>query len=131
MIQETLNKDAINRLFEAEAFYIYDGDAIPEYRIVELFGAAAAEYIERNIGKGRPLMGYYNAIGNCSAERPYIRYFYKPGFEKIVSNHNYLITAKAHKESESSKIIDAIWAEREKRLDLADKENLQREEKRK
>lgn len=123
MIQAVLNKEAVEQLFAKEAYFLNGSDVIPEYRVVELFGTAAAVYIEANTGTKGYLVGGrdYNGTGACSVERPFIRYFYKAGFEKIATNHNYLLTVEAHKTSEGGKIADAVWAERSRRLDAEDK----------
>lgn len=123
MIEAVLNKEAVEQLFAKEAYFLNGNDVIPEYRVVELFGTAAAAFIEEHTGKSGYLTGGrdYNGTGACSVERPFIRYFYKAGFEKIATNHNYLLTVAAHKASEGGKIADAVWAERSRRLDAEDK----------
>lgn len=125
MIQAVLNKEATEQLFATEAYFLNGNDVILEYRVVELFGTAAAAFIEEHTGNNGYLVGGrdYNGTGACSIEHPFIRYFYKAGFEKIVTNHNYLLTVAAHKASEGGKIADAVWAERSSRLDAEDRAN--------
>lgn len=120
MLDRVLNSEETQQLFAKEAYFFYGTDAIPEYRVIELFGEAAAEFIERNTPNYLRGGIDCNATGACSTERPLIRYFYRPGFEKIVSNHNYLLTVQAHRGSEGGKISDAVWKKRSRAIDAAD-----------
>lgn len=125
MIKKTLSKANAMEIFEREAVFFHGTDAIPEYRIIELFGAAAADYIVKNIH----LNGYlidgedWNGCGACSREQPFIRYFYKTGYMKIVSEHNYTLTVRAHRGSEAGKMVDMLWKERDRKLDELDERN--------
>ena len=136
MITKMLNKEETLKIFEEEAILL-DGDGdnvIPFHKAIELFGEEAAIFFERNMG----ITGYfkagedYNGMGACSDERPMIWYLYKWGFYKLVAEHNYLLTVKAHKESEGGHIWDKVWEERSRRLDEEDAEyERKREERRK
>lgn len=92
----TLNKEQAESLFAREAILIGANDVIPEHRIVELFGEWAGAFIEKTLS----LDGYmtagkdWNGAGACSAEEPFIHVFYRSGFFKIVSKHNYRLTVK-------------------------------------
>ena len=46
---ETMNKDQAVELFHDEAILFGTTDAIPEYRVLELFGDVAAEFISRTL----------------------------------------------------------------------------------
>ena len=59
----------------------------------------------------------WNGTGACSEDRPLMEYLYKSGFMKIVSEHNYLLICKEHRNSEGGRLIDQIFHERSKRLD--------------
>lgn len=124
MIEEMLNKAAAVELFESEAILIGESDVVPFYRAVELFGEEAAIFFDRNMR----CEGYLNfgndwsGWGACSEERPMIEYFYKAGFLKLVTEHNYLRVVKAHKESEGGHILDRYSEERDRRLAERDAE---------
>ena len=119
MIKEPLSRAAAEQIFNQEAICFGDRDAIPLYRMVELFGEAAGYYIERNMGYEKYLVGGrdYNARGSGSAESPIIDYFYKEGFIKVVTNHNYLYS---HAESGAGKFWDELMKQRNKRIDRED-----------
>ena len=122
MIKEPLSRAAAEQIFNQEAICFGDRDAIPLYRMVELFGEAAGYYIERNMGYEKYLVGGrdYNARGSGSAESPIIDYFYKEGFIKVVTNHNYLYSVAAHAESGAGKFWDELMKQRNKRIDRED-----------
>jgi len=123
-ITKTLNKAEATELFESEAIFIGSEDTIPFYRAVELFGEWSAAFIDRCMGEhsylewGKDYCGW----GECGAERPFTEYLYKRGFMKLVQEHNYLIILKAHKESESGKLLDRYEEERRRRIDELDAE---------
>lgn len=122
MIKELLNKGQAEALFQKEAVMMGNSDAVPYFRMVELFGEPAARFMERSQrGDGYLAPGKdWNGAGACSAERPFMRYLYKPGFMKVVSEHNYLLTCEEHQNSEGGRLIDQIFHERSKRLDGSD-----------
>lgn len=122
MIKEPLSRAAAEQIFNQEAICFGDRDAIPLYRMVELFGEAAGYYIERNMGYEKYLVSGrdYNARGSGSAESPIVDYFYKEGFIKVVTNHNYLYSVAAHEESDAGKFWDELMKQRNKRIDRED-----------
>lgn len=119
LIEKVLNKTAAIELFEREAILFGQSDAVPFYRAVELFGEEAAIFFDKNIKFGGYLEGGrdYNTWGACSDERPSTNYLYKAGFLKLVTEHNYLLVVKAHKESEGGHILDRYGEERRKRVE--------------
>lgn len=108
MIKEKLSKAEAEEIFQRESFYMFGSDVVPEYRCYELFGEAAAEYVDRVSS----IDGYFtggkdwNGAGACSIDRAFRKYFYKAGFMQLVSEHNYLIMVGAYKESEGGRIAD-------------------------
>lgn len=131
MIKEPLSKEQTEELFRAEALLFGASEGVPQYRIVELFGEPAAIFIDRNMKHEGYLVGGrdFNSWGECSKDRPMINYFYKAGFYKIVSEHNYLLTLQAHKSSEGGAIVDRLWDARCKALDKQDRADARREKK--
>lgn len=124
MIKEMINRATAEELFNAEAFYFNGNDAIPEYRIYELFGESAAEFFDRVRGIEGFFIGGkdWNGTGACTEERPFLTYFYKAGFMKIVSEHNYLLSLQAHSASDGGIIADKYKNLRNERLEAADAE---------
>ena len=128
----TLNKEQAESLFAREAILIGANDVIPEHRIVELFGEWAGAFIEKTLS----LDGYmtagkdWNGAGACSAEEPFIHVFYRSGFFKIVSKHNYRLTVQAHRLSEGGKVMDEQWRLRSERLEAAEAEEARKQEER-
>lgn len=120
MITTLLSKEAADQLFTEEAIIMSGtgAEGIAQYRIVELFGEPAAAFMERNIEAEGYLIGGkdYNATGAATIDRPMIYYLYKPGFYKVVAEHNYLLSLQAHKASEGGAIVNALWRDREERL---------------
>lgn len=106
MIKQMLNKAKAEEIFSRECCYLNGNDVIPEYRCCELFGESAADYIERSSFRQWVGGQDWNTAGDFSEERPSITYILKNGFMKLVSENNYLIMAKAYKESEGGKIAD-------------------------
>ena len=122
-IEKTLNKAEAEELFDNEAILLCGQNAIPYYRVVELFGEMAAKFIEDNQRYDGYLKGGldYNACGACTKESPMLSYLLKPGFLKVVSKHNYLISLQKHKESKGGQLIDLYFEERSRRIDEQDK----------
>lgn len=133
MIESYLSKAKAMELFEQECMVQHGYDAVPEYRIAELFGIWAARWIEEHIGAdGHLIPGRdWNGSGSCEPDSPFLRYFYLSGFLKIISAHNRRLHVEAHTSSEAGKAIDAIWEERSRRLAALDaEEDARREERR-
>ena len=133
MITTTLSKEQAAALFDNEAILFGECNGIPEHRIVELFGEWTGAFIERVLS----LDGYlaagedWNGAGACSEEEPMIHYFYRAGFYKIVSKHNYRLTVQAHRASEGGRIMDEQWRLRSERIDALDAEEQRKREERK
>ena len=132
MIEGYLSKAKATELFEQECMVQYGDDAVPEYRIAELFGLEAARWIERNIhADGFLVPGRdWNVYGSCVHDVHTLHYFYLSGFMKIVSAHNQRVHVAAHTSSEEGRAIDAIWEERSRRLEEKDAEEEARREER-
>lgn len=122
MIEGYLSKAKAAELFEQECMVQHGYDAVPEYRIAELFGLEAARWIERNIhADGFLVPGRdWNASGSCEPGDPFLHHFYLSGFMKIVSAHNRRVHVAAHTSSEAGRAVDAIWEERSRRLEDAE-----------
>lgn len=91
MIKEPLNREAAEQIFEKEAICLGYRDAIPQYRIVEIFGETAGYFMELNMGYKKHLdWGTdYISRGSGNEESQIIYYLYKEGFMKVVAQHNY------------------------------------------
>jgi hypothetical protein len=122
MIDFTLSKARAEMLFLQEAVLLDTQDAVPEHRIVELFGPDAGRYAVRNMKCGGYLVPGVdcNLRGTGEPGSPILAYFYHDGFLKIVSNHNYRLTVQAHQGSESGKEMDALWEARADKHDSTD-----------
>lgn len=123
-IKTTLNKEQAAALFDNEAILFGDCNGIPEYRVVELFGEWVGAFIENTLSLDGYLAGGkdWNGAGACSEDEPFIHYFYRSGFYKIVSKHNYRLTVQAHRASEGGRIMDAQWNIRHERMEAAERE---------
>lgn len=119
IITKPLSKEQATELFQEESILFGDSNAIPQFRVVELFGDCAANFIDQNLKyNGYLVSGIdHNAMGSCDEEHPLMHYFYWRGFKKIVVNHNYELSLIAEKESKAKPLIDDLWNAREKRLD--------------
>lgn len=124
MIDKVLNKAEATELFEKEAFLFGTNDVVPFYRAIELFGEGAAAFFDENIKWDGCLKGGedWNAWGACTDKRPITNYLYKAGFLKLVTEHNYQLVIKAHRESEGGRIFDKYWEERDRRIEEAEAE---------
>lgn len=80
MITGTLNKMEASRLFESEAVMVENKDVIPAARAIALFGEEAAAYAhEYGSDKNEYWLG---------SKDKRLKYFYRSGFNKIVTYHN-------------------------------------------
>lgn len=115
MITQTLNRAEAEALFQREAV-LFGRDAVPEYRVLELFGEVAANFISRTLKCDGYLKGGtdWNAWGSCEPGRPMIHYYHLSGFLKIVAEHNYILSLELHKGSKGGALSDKMWEEREK-----------------
>lgn len=122
MITKTLNKEEAVALFQRECV-LFSQDGVPEWRVLELFGQTAADFISRAVA----IDGYmksgtdWNGWGSCEPGRPLRHYYTLPGFLKIVAEHNYILTLAMHNASKGGTMSDAIWEARSKDLDKKDK----------
>lgn len=129
----TLSRQAAEDLFTQEAILFGETNAVPEYRIVEIFGEWAGAFIEKHIHYHGYLEGGrdWNAWGNCEPDRPMLNYLYRHGFLKIVSEHNYRLTLEAHRSSDAGKVVDALWQARREAMAAAEAEEDRKREERK
>lgn len=127
-ITHTLNKAQATALFEKEAIYFFHHDAVPEYRITELFGESMGAWVESCIGAN----GYIEDGRDWTAfdeERtvPFrcnsFAVFFLPGFLKIVTKHNSRIHASAHQSCAAGAYVDSLWEARYARIDAIDAAN--------
>lgn len=129
----TLSRQAAEDLFNQEAILFGEVDAIPEYRIVEIFGEWAGAYFEGHVKYNGYFDGGrdYNGWGDCGAERPMLHHLYRRGFFKIVSEHNYRLTLQAHRSGTAGKVVDALWQARREAMEAAEREEDRKREERK
>lgn len=127
MIKEPLNREAAEKLFKQEAIYFWFADAIPEYKMIELFGESMADYIAQNIKWDRQRMDIGHSSGREAGE-PDIRYLYQSGFLRVVTEHNRHLAAIAHSESDSGKVVNAAHQREWARIERMDAEAAAREE---
>lgn len=73
----------------------------------------------------------YNSCGACTEKRPLLSYLLKPGFLKVVSEHNYFIALQKHKESNGGQLIDKYFKERYRRMKEQDEADRKKAEERK
>lgn len=132
IITNTLNKAQADELFDQEAILFATTNGIPEYRVAELFGKEMAEWVANKAHSTGYMEGGrdWNGAGACSDEEPFITYYYRAGFHKIVSKHNYWLTVKKHKASEGGKIVDTIWKAHHEALEAAEAEEERKREER-
>lgn len=131
IITQTLKKDQIRELFEQESFFMFSQDVIPEYRVIELFGESFAEWLDSCCSFEGYMKGGsdYKLCGDGSDRM--MRYFYLPGFLKIVSKHNEKILRELHSQSGAGLIVNQIYDRKREELDRLDREEeLKREERR-
>ena len=122
MIEKALSQSEIEALFAENAVFAYSRDVVPEYSLVELFGDWVARYCDEHcVFKG------YLSDEACLFHQAG-RGFNLAGVKKIVTEHNERVLHATLEQTESGKLITAIWNERCARLDELDR---QEEEKRK
>lgn len=127
MMKEPLNREAAEQIFKQEAIFFGFADAIPEYKVIELFGERMADYVAQNIKWDRQRMD----IGIDSGTEEgvsVIRYLYQSGFLRVVSEHNRHLASMAHAGSESGKIVNAAHKREWERIEREDAEAAAREE---
>lgn len=127
-IEYAMNKVQSDEVFAANAVAMSGRDVIFDYKVAELFGPDACAWAERCMHH----QGYLdwgkecNSWGDCGCN-----YFYKLGFEKLVSWHNYHICLAEYKASEGGKVWDRLWQARQERMEAADQEEKRKCEERK
>ena len=123
-IEYTLSKSQTDMLFDQEAVLFGTRNGVPEYRIVELFGDWAATWLEKNMYADGYLNpgSEWNGWGDCGPERPMRHHFYRSGFHKIASEHNYRLSLEKHNTSTAGSLVDSVWKARCDRLAAAEAE---------
>ena len=127
-IEYAMNKAQADEVFAANAVAMGGRDVIFDYKIWELFGSDACAWAESCMHYQGYLEGGkdHNSWGACGC-----RYFYKSGFDKVVSWHNYHCCLAEYKASEGGKVWDSLWQARHERLEEADHEEERKREERK
>lgn len=120
-INYAMNQMQAEKLFAAEAVFMYSADVVPEYRVIELFGDDMARWLDSCcVHEGYMKGGRdYNYGGDCGSM---IRFFYKEGFYKIVSKANHAQVLQIHRNSEAGKLADQVMEERVQELRRQDAE---------
>lgn len=126
-----LTKAEAEELFDRNAVLLdYTCNAVPFYKVIEIFGEEAAAFLEGNmkhngyISFGRDYSGYGTGVNTDD-------YLYKCGFLKVVTDHNNRIAIKVHEQSEGGHIWDRYWEERSRRMDEAEAEEARKRAERK
>lgn len=118
-IEYAMNKAQADEVFAANAVAMSGQDVIFDYKIWELFGSEICSWAESCIRK----QGYLdwgtevNSWGDCGCN-----YFYKSGFDKLVSFHNYHCCLEEYKKSEGGIVWDGIWQNRREKIEAAQRE---------
>ena len=127
-IEYAMNKTQCDEIFAANAVAMSGHDVIFDYKVAELFGPDACAWAE----EGMCYEGYLswgkdcNSWGDCGCH-----YFYKSGFDKLASWHNYHVCLAEYKESEGGKVWDRLWQARKERMEAAEREEEQKRAERK
>ena len=121
MITETLNKAQVNALFDKEAI-LFGCDAVPEYRIAELFDTQVLAWEIGSDSKNSYLKDQEDVLWVDTLGPTYLRAFTRSGFYKIATMHNIFLNEKLHRASEGGLVVDALWKERIDRLNKLDAE---------
>lgn len=118
-MDNTINKTDAMEIFAKESIFLGGEDVLPFYKAIDIFGEMAAVFIDDNMGCEKSLKGGvdYNALGACSESRPVMYYFYKSGFLKLVSEHNYLLSIEDYQSNKGGNIFDKYIEQRRNRLD--------------
>lgn len=127
-IEYAMNKAQADEVFAANAVMMSGRDVIFDYKIAELFGAEACAWAERCMHHE----GYLdwgkecNSWGDCGCN-----YFYKSGYDKLVSWHNYHVCFVEYKASEGGKVWDDLWQARHQRMEALGAEEERKRKERK
>lgn len=93
-IKEPLSRETAQKVFENHAVFIAGNDVIASITAIELFGTSAVNYVAQYGKAGRESNSYY--IGNGKR----LTYFYKSGFDMLVTYHNVMLLQWFPKEVE-------------------------------
>ena len=118
-ITHLLNKAQADALFAETAIMIGGRDVVLTCPAADLFGADVLTWAEpcmKHEGYFALGLDWNNWSGDCY-------YFYKSGFDKLVSQHNNLVSQSERNNSEGGRIWRAIWDARCARLDAEDAED--------
>lgn len=127
MITKAINSEQANVLFLENAVMMDCGDVIYDYRVAELFGQEVCKWAESCMRfDGYMKSGTdWNSWGGC-----HCNYFTRTGFRKIVSHHNYLVSAMESEKSEGGRIWRNLWQARHERMEEAEREEERKREER-
>lgn len=122
MIDYAMNRAQADELFDKNAVMMgeYGSNVIFDYKIAEIFGETILTWAERSMYSDHAYIKPgedWNSWGGCGCD-----YFYRSGFWKIVSQHNYLVSMEQYKASEGGKLCEAFRAARIEERDAADAE---------
>ena len=133
-ITTALTRQQAEQLFEQEALVFGgSGCGVPEYRMIELFGtdliddanSPKCSSADNRFTPGKDV----NFVGGGAFD--ILEFFYRAGFMRIVSSHNYRVSLAAHKASKAGQHIDDRHARTKAALDaLEAEEERKREERR-
>jgi len=126
MIETTLNRQQAEALFAENAVVMSGKDVIYDYKIAELFGRECCVWAEACMRDGGYLDDDYSAFGSV-----HCMFFFKSGFNKLVSWHNDRISSAEYKASAGGQIWDELWTARRARLAALDAEEERKREERK
>ena len=127
-IEYAMNKAQADEVFAANAVAISGRDVIFDYKIWELFGSEICAWAESCMHS----QGYLdwgkecNSWGECG-----LHYFYKSGFDKLVSWHNYHCCFAEYKASEGGAVWDRLWQDRNEAIEAAEREEALKKDQRK
>ncbi len=123
MIETTFTVAQAEALFNQEGVAFGNKNGFPVFRAVELFGRAAAEWLEA----GMKMDGYIapGAGFNVWGDVDYLTF---TGFLKLITWHNCIILERMSAESEGGKIWADVWAKRIAQLDARDAEEARMQE---
>ncbi len=122
MIDYAMNKAQADELFDQNAVMMgeYGNNVVFDYKIAEIFGETILTWAERVMHSEHAYIKFsddWGSWGDCGCD-----YFYRSGFRKIVSQHNYLVSMEQYKASEGGKLCEALREARKKERDAADAE---------
>ena len=127
-IEYAMNKAQSDEVFNANAVMMSGRDVIFDYKIYELFGSEACAWAESCMHH----QGYLDWGKDCNTWGDGdCNYFYKSGYEKLVSRHNYCTSLAEYKDSEGGRVWDGLWQARSERMEAAEAEGERKKEERK